>query len=224
MGYYIDLKKIKINQYQEKLKSADLLPSRMILKENIESYFELIKAQGISNVEELLKTIDTKKKVQQFSKQSKVNENYLTILAREVKGYRQKPNKIKDFPNLSPEITEKLEKTGIKNTSQLYNKIITPKDRKQLSKELRTQEQKVLKLTQLADLSRIRWVNHTFAYVLLEAGYDTAQKVANAHHEELYKTVKQLNKERQIYKGHIGLHDMKLCVEAANDLDFEIDY
>ncbi|MCK4732829.1 MAG: hypothetical protein KAT65_10280, partial [Methanophagales archaeon] len=69
-----------------------------------------------------------------------------------------------------------------------------------------------------------RWVNHTFAYVLLEAKYDTVEKVANADYKELYETIKQLNDERELYKGHIGLHDMKLCVEAAKDVSLDIEY
>ena len=81
-----------------------------------------------------------------------------------------------------------------------------------------------MKLTRLTDLSRIRWVNHTFAYVLLEAGYDTAESVAKADYLELYETVKQLKQERQIYKGNIGANDMKLCVEAARGLSFELVY
>ena len=81
-----------------------------------------------------------------------------------------------------------------------------------------------MKLTKLTDLSRIRWVNHTFAFVLLEAGYDTVEKVANSDYKELYEKVKKLNEERNLYKGHIGLHDMKLCVEAAQDVSFEIEY
>ena len=81
-----------------------------------------------------------------------------------------------------------------------------------------------MKLAKLTDLSRIRWVNHTFAYVLLEAGYDTAEKVAAADYKALYETVKTLNEEREIYKGHIGVHDMKLCVEAAEDVSLEIEY
>lgn len=32
MGYYIDLENMSIDNYNEILKSADLLPSRMILK------------------------------------------------------------------------------------------------------------------------------------------------------------------------------------------------
>ncbi len=35
MGYYIDLEKISIEDYNGILKLADLLPSRMILKDNI---------------------------------------------------------------------------------------------------------------------------------------------------------------------------------------------
>ena len=82
----------------------------------------------------------------------------------------------------------------------------------------------MLKLAKLTDLSRIRWVNHTFAYVLLESGYDTVEKVANADYKELYTTIKQLNEERKIYNAHIGERDMKMVIESAQGLDFEIEY
>jgi hypothetical protein len=36
--------------------------------------------------------------------------------------------------------------------------------------------------------------------------------------------LKQLNEERKLYKAHIGLHDMKLCVEAAKDVSLDIEY
>jgi hypothetical protein len=58
----------------------------------------------------------------------------------------------------------------------------------------------------------------------LEASYDTVKKVANADYKELYEKVKRLNEEREIFKGHIGLHDMKLCVEAAKGVSLEIKY
>ena len=67
-------------------------------------------------------------------------------------------------------------------------------------------------------------MNHTFAYVLMEAGYDTTEAVAKADYQALYETVKQLNKEREIYKANIGPNDMKLCIESARGLDFEIVY
>ena len=224
MGYYIDLEKISIDKYKEILTSADLLPSRMILKENINKNFDILKNQTVKNLDELLKILKNKQKLQDFSKQSGLNENYLTILVREIKSYRPKPNKIKDFPSIIDDVILKFENIGIKNTLQLFDKVLTPKSRIEISKQSGIDENEVLKITKLTDLSRIRWVNHTFAYVLFEAKYDTVEKVANADCKELYDTIKQLNDERKIYKAHIGLHDMNLCVEAAKDVSLEIKY
>ena len=224
MGYYIDLKNISIDKYAEILKAADLLPSRMILKNNIDDTFNIIKNQKVQNVDELQKALKNKNKLQDFSKLSGIQEDYLKILIREVNSYHQKPNRIKDFPEISEEVVLKLEKLGIKNTLQIFDKVLTQKNRNKISSQSGISEHEVLKLTKLTDLSRIRWVNHTFAFVLLEAGYDTVEKVANADYKELYEKVKKLNEERNLYKGHIGLHDMKLCVEAAQDVSLEIEY
>ncbi len=76
----------------------------------------------------------------------------------------------------------------------------------------------------MIDLSRIKWVNHTFANVLYEAGYDTVEKVAKADPAVLYETIKALNEKRQLYKGHIGKNDMQLCIEFANDVPLDISY
>ena len=224
MGYYIDLENISIDNYKEILKSADLLPSRMILKSNTDHNFDRIKKQNVRNIDELMKMLKNKKKLQDFSKQSGLNEDYLTILIREIKSYRRNPNKIKDFPSITDDVILKLENIGIRNTLQLFDKVLTSKSRLEISKQTGIDEDVVLKITKLTDMSRIRWVNHTFAYVLFEAKYDTAEKVANADYKKLYETVKQLNEDRKIYKGHIGLHDMKLCVEAAKDVSLEIEY
>jgi hypothetical protein len=224
MGYYVDLENISINKYKEILKSADLLPSRMILKDNIDHNFSVLNNQKVQNVEELMEILKSKNKLQDFSKRSGLSEEFLTILIREIKSYRQTPNKLKDFPCIAGDVVTELENVGIRNTLQLFDKVITIQGRKDISSQTGIKDDEVLKLTKLADLSRIRWVNHTFAYVLLEAKYDTAEKVANADFNELYEAVKQLNEKRNLYKGHIGLHDMKLCIEAAKDLSLDIKY
>ena len=54
--------------------------------------------------------------------------------------------------------------------------------------------------------------------------FSSSMDSADADHKELYEKVKTLNEEREIYKGHIGLHDMKLCVDAAKDVSLEIEY
>jgi hypothetical protein len=224
MGYYIDLKSISVDKYKEILKTAELIPSWKILEKDIDKNLDIIKKNNIRNLDELLIALKDKDKIQKFSEQSGLQEDYLTVLKRVVNGYRQKPNRIKDFTCVTDDTVVKLEKEGIKNTLKLYDMILTDEKRKAISNKTGISKDEIVKLTKLTDLSRIRWVNHTFAYVLLEAGYDSAEKVANADYQELYKTVKQLNEERKIYNAHIGVRDMKIVVEAAKDLKFEIEY
>ncbi len=224
MGYYVDLKSISIDKYKEILKTTELIPSWKVLGEDIDKNLDIIKQHNIKNLDELLITLKDKSKIQEFSEQSGLPVNYLEVLKRVVNGYRQKPNKIKDFPCIPEDIINKLEKLGIKNTLKIYDKILTPQKRNEFSKKAAISKDELVKLTKLTDLSRIRWVNHTFAYVLLESGYDTAEKVANSDYKELYTIIKQLNEERKIYNAHIGERDMKMVIESAQGLDFEIEY
>ena len=224
MGYYIDLEKISLSKYKEILKSADLLPGRMILKNNLDSNFEVLKNKGIKNVDEILKALKNKKSINNFALKSGLEEGYLTVLVREIRSYQPKPNKISDFPGVSENDVMKLKGIQIKNTVQLFEKVTTKQKKDEISKQTGINEVELLRITKLTDLSRIRWVNHTFAFVLYEAGYDTVEKVANVDFEKLYHDVKLLNEERKLYNAHIGLHDMKLCVEAAKDVSLEIDY
>ena len=114
MGYYVELNNISIDKYKEILKSADLLPSRMVLKENIDAIFDAIKRRKIENVDELQKALKNKNKLQDLSKQSGIQEDYLKVLIREVNTYHQKPNKIKDFPGVSEKVILQLENLKIK--------------------------------------------------------------------------------------------------------------
>lgn len=224
MGYYIDLKSISIDKYKEVLKSADLLPSRMILKENTNENLDKLKNHNFQNLDDLQKALKDKSKLHELSKQFGISERFLEVLRAEINGYLQKPNRIKDFSCVNEDIILRLEKSGLKDTLKLYGEVLTREKRDELSKKTGIHEKDIMQLTKLTDLSRIRWVNHTFAYVLLEAGYDTAKKVANADYKKMYETIKQLNEERKIYNAHIGVNDMKLCVESAKSLDFEIEY
>lgn len=224
MGYYIDLKTISIDDYKGILKATELIPSWKVLEEDVDKNLDAIKQNNVKNLDELLVALKDKSKISELSKQSGLSEKYLSTLKRVVNGYRQKPNRIKDFACIDKDIVARLEKIGIKNTLKLYQEILSPKKRNEFSQKTGIGKDDVLKLTQLTDLSRIRWVNHTFAYVLLEAGFDTAEKVANSDYTKMYTTVKQLNEERNIYNAHIGERDMKMVIDFAQGLDFEIEY
>ncbi len=222
MAYYIDLTAIDITEYQSYLEEAELLPSRQVLKDNLEENFHNLKKAGIKNLEELLDKINTRNKEAMFSKETGIDLGYLTILSREIRSYRPKPNRLKDFPNQSGQAIDKLAEIGIKNSQQLFNQALLPADREKIVKQTGIEPKDLLSLTKLSDLSRIRWVNHTFAFMLLKAGYDTVEKVALGEATEICAAVNLVNQDHGFYKGKIGLHDIELCVNSANDLSIDL--
>ncbi|HNZ72428.1 MAG TPA: DUF4332 domain-containing protein, partial [Prolixibacteraceae bacterium] len=207
MGYYTDLATISIDDYQAKLESADLLPSRMLLKERLAERFGYFKSIGIRNVLDLQKLLKKKEKLAELTKVDGFSEDFLVVLLREINSIQPKPNKLNEFFGISSETVSKLEKNGIKDTLKLFDHVLTPQSRKKLAAETNIPEAEILELAKLTDLSRIKWVGATFARMLYEVGVDTAEKASKTDYVELHQKIFQLNKEKNFYKGQIGLHD-----------------
>ena len=222
MGYYINLASISIDSFKNKLEAAYLPPSRMMLKENTKERFNYFKSIGIGNVDELLQLLKKKDKLTELSKVSCFSENYLKILLRELNSIQPKPVMINEFPGVSSGTIEKLEKAGIKNTVKLFENVITDTSRKELAGTTGVDQEEIIILTKLSDLSRIKWVGATFARMLFDLGYDSAEKVSKANSEELHKKINQFNKEKNIFKGQIGLNDIKIVVGTAKELPKDI--
>lgn len=224
MSYYIDFSAITLDEYRDILESADLVPSRRLLQENTKAIFSVLKARGLKTLAELQNALKTKARLQRFAQETGLEEGYLKVLIREINSAQPKPNKLADFPDTPAEVVERLAELGIRNTLHLYDHVLTSEDRAVLAAEIGADEWTILRLAKLTDLSRIRWVNHTFAYVLLEAGYDTLEKVTQADPAKMYEEIKELNARRDIYRGHIGRHDMMLLVNLAKDVPREMEF
>ncbi len=224
MAYYIDLRTIPIEELEQILDRMDVLPSWEVLFDQLPERISILRAQGILDFEDLFNTLKNKQKLERLSDATGIPLAYLNVLRRMLNTYRPKPNRLKDFPNMPLHVVEQLENNGIRNTLELYRKVITPADRYRISEAADLDPAEVLRLAHLADLSRIRWVNHTFAYALNEAGFDTAQQVAESSPKELYERVKELNDTRQIYNATIGERDMARCIDSAKTLDQDLVY
>jgi hypothetical protein len=212
VGYYIDLSEITLDELLNDLKSVDLLPSQQILKEDIDKNFEKIKNQKINNLEELQTALKTKKSMETFSNQSSISIEYLTILRRLTNSYHPEPRDIKDFSCINEKIKTGLRELGILTTVNLYDWIKNESERKKLKSILDITDKDILLLTKLTDLSRLRYVNQSFAELLVNSCYDTVDKIKNANYEELYDDLIKINNEKKYFKGKIGLKDMKFLV------------
>lgn len=224
MGYHIDLKSISLNEYKKMLETKILIPSWKILTEDIDKRMQALEEIGFTNVDDLLKALKNKKRISELIHPPLLSEKYLSTLKREINSKLSKPNRFIDFVFLDEKLISKLTDNSIKTTKHLFEKVMTPKDRENAVAELNISKEDIIMLTKLTDLSRIQWVNHTFAYVLYKSGYDTTEKVKNADPEVLYATIKELNKDKNLYKGNIGLNDIRILVEAAGIVPLSIKY
>lgn len=224
MGYYIDLEKITIKDYQNKLKFLYLPPSRMVLKDKLVERFGYFEYLGIKNVKELIQILKNKDKFTELSKVDCLSGDYLTILLREINSTFPKPNKLADFIWISKYTIDKLATIGIINTEKLYDKVLTKIDRQKLADSMGVAYTEILELTKLTDLSRIKWVGVAYAQMLYDLGLDTVEKVTKADSVDLHTRLNQRIKEHNIFKGGIGINDVKILVETANELPLEIEY
>jgi hypothetical protein len=224
MGYYLDLEKISIDDYRKKIESAYLPPSRLILKDKLDERFRYFKSIGIKNVKGLIQLLKKKDKFAELSKVDCYSGDYLTILLRELNSTLPKPNKISDFIEIAKNTIDNLEKIGITNTEKLYDKVVKKSDRQKLADSTGIVYQDILELTKLSDLSRIKWVGVTYAQMLYDLGVDTVEKVSESDPIDLHVKINQMIKEKNIFKGAIGLNDVKILIESASDLPLEIEY
>lgn len=215
--------RISLGQYKDQLKKRSFIPSRQILKDEADIHFNAFQKADIKNLQQLFSIISNKKTKVELLKDKDISEEYLTILLRELKSIQSKPLKLSEFNWISQDVIKKFEKEGISNTKVLYERLGRACDRKKFLNETDIDEEKVIDLLKLSDLVRIQWVNSTFAHILSISGFDTVKKVSMANHDDLYNKITQKNEELKLYKGKIGLNDMKLCIEAAKTLPVELE-
>ncbi len=196
----------------------------MVLKEKLDERFGYFESIGIKNVKELIQLLKRKDKFTELSKVNCLSGEYLTILLRELNSTLPKPNKIADFIWISKNTIDKLTKAGVINIVKLYDKVLTKIDRQKLADSTGIDYTEILKLTKLTDLSRIKWVGVTYAQMLYDLGLDTVEKVSKADPIDLHKRINKRTKEHNIFKGGIGINDVKILVETANELPLEIEY
>jgi hypothetical protein len=212
--YYLDLSTFSLEKLKTQIKETRLLPSQQVLKDDLDERFACLERNGIENLEQLQKVLKTKSDVLSYAEETGLPVDYLTVLRREVNSYQPKPIKLKDFPGVDPEVIQKLEQIGIKNTKQLFPNILTLQDRHEFGEQHQIQQDDILELTKLTDVARLKWVGPKFARLLIESDYDTVEKIANSNYEELYRALVRTNERHNIYKGKFGLEDMKLWVNG----------
>ena len=130
--YSINLKDFSLKKLKNVIQNQELLPSHRILLENMDARFQIIEANWLNNLLDLLQALKDKKRIEEFSIRSEIPVDYLTILRRNANQYVSKPVNIREFPGIDPNHIKQLEELNIKNSKYLFEETQTADDKKKL--------------------------------------------------------------------------------------------
>ncbi len=216
MGYYIDAEKISLDELQKRIEETDLVPSRRSLLENIIGNFKVLKNNGYVTFADLRRDLKNSKNIPSVSNKTGISSEYLTLLRREIESYFPKVFPVKAFNWFHQEDIEKLEKQGYKNSVLLFEALSSSQEKEKISTELGINIKVIDEISCLVNLTRIQWTSPLAAKMLISAGYNDVNSVAEANADKLCDELDRVNKENKFFKGKIGLRDIKRLIKAAS--------
>ena len=222
--YGIPLETISLERFREMLTSKQLLPSRVMLLEQIAERFESLAAQGLGTLQDLVQATSTGKRLATLAETTGIPADYLKMLRREAGSYISKPVNLRKVPRVDPSVIDLLETAGIKHSKHLFERTKTAAGREQLASELGIPEAAVLELTQLADLLRIVGVGPVFACILYQANIDTVAAFARQSPEPATRAVNQVIEDMYPGQGKLNEEDILYCLETARLLPQVVEY
>ena len=208
--YNIDPEKISLNYFQNSLKSRKLIPSRVMLKEELDSRFKIIGAAGIDTIGDLTGALKSKTKIETFSKKTGVAIGYLTLLKREASSFFPNPVRLDKFPGVDSQAVMRLEKKGIKNSKHLFDKVMN-EGRETLLSISGVSENGLNELFHLSDLSRLYGVGPVFARILFDIGIDSVGSFVKHDAEEIVRIYEDINNK----KADFTVSDIQFSLDIA---------
>ena len=201
----------------ERLRSTDLVPSQQPLLERTDERFAQLNQAGITSVEDLREQLRSKKSVRSLADRTGVDEDYLILLRRAVRGFFPQPEPLRAFDWIPADVIAALAEAGINNSEQLRAACAT--GHAKIAERFDAPVATVRELAELSGLVRVQWVNPNFARALLAAGYRTPAAVAAADPADLVQAVADANEDRRSFNATIGERDMRRVVDAAGYVD-----
>ena len=120
--YHIDSSQFSLQQFKTDLLDRELIPSRKPLKENLEKNLGALERIGITTLEELISALKNKAKIKEVAQLTRVGEDYLILLRREVNSYFPNPVSLHKLSGISTEAAKRLSGLGLKNSKQLFER------------------------------------------------------------------------------------------------------
>ncbi len=132
--------------------------------------------------------------------------------------------KIEEIEGVGPVSGEKLRNAGVTTVDKLLEAGKTKKQRKELAELSGLSESFILKITNMADLFRIKGIGQEFSELLEAAGVDTVPELAQRNPENLVAKMQEVNEAKRLTRKIPTLAEVEGWVAQAKELPRVIEY
>lgn len=195
-----------------RLRSTDLIPSQQPLLDHLDERFGQLTAAGILSVTDLRERLPDRRSATALAADTGVDEDYLALLGRALRGYFPRPTRLSEFDWIEPEAITALRRVGISTSEHLRS---AGDDVEGLASLTGVDIATLTELLVVADLVRVQWVGSTVARTLVAAGFNRPADVAAADPGRLTRLLAEANRDRRFFDATIGERDICRMVDAA---------
>jgi hypothetical protein len=217
--YHINLEEYSLQKFKRNLEVRDMIPSRVSLKDDLDERFSMLESAGITNLKELIEALKTKQKIEQFSKETGLSIQYLTLLNREAKSYLPNPVRLDKFPGISNTVIEKLGAVGIKNSHHMFNAAQDKVDRERLAQKSEIPIAILDELVGLSDLSRVYGVGPVFARMIYDVGIHSIRDFVRYTAEQFIE-IYEIQTQK---KADFGINEIEFSLVIARELEISVE-
>jgi len=217
--YHINLEEYSLQKFKRNLEVRDMIPSRVSLKDDLDERFSMLESADITNLKELIEALKTKQKIEQFSKETGLSIQYLTLLNREAKSYLPNPVRLDKFPGISNTVIEKLGAVGIKNSRHMFNAAQDKVDRERLAQKSEIPIAILDELVGLSDLSRVYGVGPVFARMIYDVGIHSIRDFVRYTAEQFIE-IYEIQTQK---KADFGINEIEFSLVIARELEISVE-
>ncbi|MDF1574287.1 MAG: DUF4332 domain-containing protein [Bacteroidales bacterium] len=213
-----DPDRISLEEFRELTAGRKLLPGRLMLGEQMEERFKILKGAGIQQLGDLLRVLGSGPKIRSFSLRTGLAVDYLILLKREAGSYLARPCPLSGFPGIPFEYVELLKSRGIRHSKDLFEQVQTARQQERMAESTGIPSYRIRELLMLCDISRITGVGGVFARIVYEAGIRSVEEFARTPASEQLSRYQAVIKKYKYPAGKLGEEDIRYGIHYARVL------
>ena len=221
--YAFDLSAVSTDDFGATILEIDMIPSRRVLKTHISEIVASLHRHDIDDLEALRRLLKDKRGYSELATGLGVDEQYLTLLNREVNSYVTKPLPLARLERLFEEELERLATASVTSTRHLYERCATKSGREALANETRIAFERLTGVLGLCDLVRITGCGPASARAFWDLGIRGPRDYLATDSETIQRRYADYTEKETGRREVLGLVDIDYCRRYCEGLSDDIE-